>query len=138
MRTKTKIAVGVLAGLVAGVTLLGTAFAAPRMLANAGFSPYSMMRSFETSGTFRYPSLSSMLSFMDGYRKSDGSIDLGRMHADVTSGKVKPPCITGSKGTTSTPTPQGRRSSRTYGPSMMGGWTQNGTSTGYGMMGRNY
>lgn len=138
MNMKMKIAAGVLAGLVVGAMLVGTAFAAPRLMANAAFGPYSMMRSAETSGSFSYPSFSSMLSFMDGYRNADGSIDFSRMHADVTRGKVKPPCIAGLNSATSTSAPQGRRSTRGYGPSMMRGWTTNDAPTGYGMMGRNY
>lgn len=138
MRTKMKIAAGILAGLVVGATLVGTAVAAPRMMANTAFSPYSMMRSYETSGTSTGPGIADMLSFMDGYRNSDGPIDFNRMHNDVTSGKVTPPCFSSSKGAKGTSKPQTGQSSLRPGPSMMGGWTSNGGSTGYGMMGRLY
>jgi hypothetical protein len=138
MNTKIKIAIGMLAGVLAGVMLVGTAVAAPRTPAGAGFAGYGMMRSFDTSGTFDVPTWAEMSTFMSGYRTADGSVDFNRMRADVTSGKATPPCLTGARWTgTRTTSPRGQRS--VVRPSvMMRGWTSNGGSTGYGMMGSNY
>jgi len=91
MNTKTKIAAGMFAGLIAGTMLVGTAVAAPRMMTTPAFSGYGMMRSSNTSGAFSTSVLAEMNSFMDQYRTSNGSIDVNRMHADVVSGKVTAP-----------------------------------------------
>ena len=56
---------------------------------------------------------------MQQYRTPNGGIDVARMHSDVTSGKVTPPCVNGRSNATGT---AGRGS---------------GTSGGYGMMGYN-
>jgi hypothetical protein len=116
MNTKTKIAAGVAAGLIAGTVLMGAAFAAPRALSEPAFSGYRMMGSVGTSSTAIGPTIGQMQTFMNQYRTPSGGIDMNRMRSDVASGKVIPPCVTGL--------PQGA------GPS--------GTSAGYVMMGRRY
>lgn len=138
MNTKLKIAAGVVAGLVAGTTLMGAAFAAPRLTAVPATYGYTMMRSFDTSGAFAAPTYQKMLEFMNQYRTASGGFDVARMHADVTGGKVTPPCVTrgtatGSQGSASTST-----SSQTARPQI--GYRMMGGSAGYGypMMGGLY
>jgi len=138
MNTKIKIATGMLAGLVAGALLVGTAVAAPRMMANRSYGGHGMMQPFSTSGTFDAPAIAEMNSFMDQYRTSNGSIDVNRMHSDVTSGKVTPQHMRGASGTGSAPKSQSGRTSYRRGPAMMQGYAPSGSSTGYGMMGSNY
>jgi hypothetical protein len=132
MNTKIKILAGMLAGIVAGALLVGTAVAAPRMMTRPAFDSYGMMRSFDASG----PTLAEMNSFMDQYRTAAGSIDVARMHADVTSGKITSPHMWGTPG--SAPKSNGGRASYRRGSSMMRGYTPNGSSTGYNMMGSTY
>ncbi|HEX9093450.1 MAG TPA: hypothetical protein VF902_05655 [Coriobacteriia bacterium] len=135
MNTRIKIAAGVLAGLVAGVTLVGTAFAAPRITSGAtrGFS--GMMRAADVPGAFDRPTIAEMNAFMDSYRTPSGGIDVGRMRSDVTSGKVRPPCVKSGAATGRGPaagSPQ-TRPQRGYG--MMGaGATGAVPGAGYGMM----
>jgi hypothetical protein len=86
MNTKMKIATGVAAGLIAGATLMGTAFAATRDAADAPYGRWMLpspadTSSVEASGTYR-----SMLDFMARYRAADGSYDMFRMMGDVASG----------------------------------------------------
>jgi hypothetical protein len=139
MNTKLKIAGGILAGLVAGATLVGTAFAAPRIMASPAFDTYGMMRSYDTSGTFDVPSIAEMNSFMNRYRTSAGAIDINRMHSDVTSGKVTPPCLDGAARTKSAPGSRAGRTSPLLGSGMMNGVSSDGGSgLGYGMMNSTY
>jgi hypothetical protein len=138
MNTKIKIAAGMFAGLIAGTMLVGTAFAAPRMMTTQAFSGYGMMRSFDTSGTFDAPAIAEMNAFMNQYRTANGSIDVNRMHADVVSGKVTPPHMQGASGTGSASKSQGGRTSYRRGPAMMQGYAPSSGSTGYGMMGSTY
>jgi hypothetical protein len=146
MNTKIKIAVGVAAGVLAGTTLMGTAFAAPRILtgtAGSG-SGSGMMRSIDTSSTFVRPSIADMNAFMNQYRDAAGKIDVTRMHADVAAGKVKPPCTTATgQGAGASAQRQRGRTGTGYG--MMGsgasgttGAGASATTPGYGMMGSTY
>ena len=137
MNTKLKIVTGVLAGVVAGALLVGTAVAAPRMMTSPADNGYGMMRSFDRSGPFDGPALAEMNSFMDQYRTASGSIDVARMHADVTSGRVASPHMWGTPRTGSSKSKSGRTSYR-RGTSMMRGYTPNGSSTGYNMMDSSY
>lgn len=123
MNSKAKIVVGVVAGLIAGATVMGAAFAAPRVLSGPAASGYRMMGSVAGSGTVGIPTFAEMRSFMDRYRTSSGAIDVGRMHSDVATGKVTPPCLARSTGAT------GTRSGRPG---------QAGQGPGYSMMGRSY
>lgn len=138
MNTKIKIATGMLAGLVAGAMLVGTAVAAPRLMAGTAYNGYSMMGSFDAPATLGRPSIAEMNRFMNRYRTSDGSIDYNRMHSDVNSGKVTPPCLDGASAAKGTSESQTGQPSQLRGPAMMNGWTSNGSSTGYGMMGSTY
>jgi|GEM_PF-3012731 len=138
MNTKIKITTGMIAGLVAGTMLVGTAVAAPRMMNTAGYGGYGMMRSLGTSGTFDPTTVAEMNSFMDQYRKADGSVDVNRMHSDVTSGKVTPPCAGRTSSAGQTTTSQGGRRSYDRGPAMMQGLWSGANSNGYGMMGSTY
>jgi hypothetical protein len=137
MKTTTKIAAGLIAALVAGVLFLGTAVAAPRMVAAPAFGGYGMMRSLNTSGTFEVPTFAEMRTFMNRYRTAGGSIDVTRMRADVASGRVTPPCLDGAAGAkTGSTTAPNAQSSSPRGRGMMRGLTQgSASSTGYGMMG---
>jgi len=138
MNTKTKIAAGMFAGLIAGTVLIGTAVAAPLPMTTPSFGGYSMMRSFDTSGTFGTSVLAEMNAFMDQYRTANGSIDVNRMHADVTSGRVTPPHMQGASGAGSASKAQGGRTSYRRGPAMMQGYAPSSSSTGYGMMRSTY
>lgn len=138
MNTKIKVAVGTIAGLIAGVMLVGTAVAAPRMMATPAFNGYTMMNTYRTSDTFDRPSIAEMNAFMDRYRTSDGSVDVNRMHSDVTSGKVTPPCAGRTSSAGQTTTSQGGRRSYDRGPAMMQGLWSGANSNGYGMMGSTY
>lgn len=138
MNTKIKVVAGVIAGLIAGVILVGTAVAAPRMMATPAFNGYGMMSAARTTGTFDRPTIAEMNSFMDRYRTANGSIDVNRMHADVTSGKVTPPCLDGAPGAKQNTKTQGGQTSLRTGPAMMRGLSSNSGSTGYGMMGSTY
>ncbi len=137
MNTNIKIATGMFAGLIAGTMLVGTAVAAPRMMNAPDFSGYGMMRSASASGTFDEPTIAEMNRFMDQYRTAGGSVDVNRMHADVTSGRVTPPHMRGGFGNSSTSKAQGGRTSY-RGPAMMQGVSSNGAPTGYNMMGSTY
>ena len=103
MNTRIRIAIGMTAGILAGAMLVGTAVAAPQTPAGTGFTGYGMMRSFNTSGTFDVPTAAEMSAFTNGYRTAGDSIgfsvDFNRMRADVSSGKVTPPCLTGARQT---------------------------------------
>ncbi len=138
MNTMIKIATGMFAGLIAGTMLVGTAVAAPRTVSAAGFSGNGMMRSLGASGTFDSSTVAEMNSFMDQYRQADGSIDVNRMHSDVASGKVTPPCAGGTSSTGQTATSQGGGRSYRGGPAMMQGQRSGRSSTGYQMMGSTY
>lgn len=88
MNTKLKIAGGIAVGLLVGATLMGTAFGATRVVADAPygrgmFSSRAATSSIEASGTYR-----SMLEFMDRYRTPNGSYDMLRMMDDVAAGTV--------------------------------------------------
>jgi hypothetical protein len=137
MNTKIKVAVGTIAGLIAGTMLVGTAVAAPRMMATPAPNGYTMMNTNRTSDTLDRPSIAEMNAFLDRYRTSDGSLDIDRMHADVTSGKVTPPCAGGTTSTGQTTEAQGGRLPYRRGPAMMQGLSGS-SSTGYGMMGSIY
>jgi hypothetical protein len=93
MNTRIKIAAGVFAGLVAGVTLVGTAVAAPRMMTTPSFYGYEMMRAPSTSSISDRPTIAEMNAFMSSYVTADGSIDIGRMRSQVASGQGNPPTI---------------------------------------------
>jgi len=139
MKTKIKIAAGMLAGIVAGTMIVGTAFAAPNVLASPAFNGYGMMRSVNTSGTFDVPTIAEMNTFMNQYRTANGSIDVNRMHADVASGKVTPTCLTGNPSTkgASSQSQAGQTSYR-RGPAMMQGLSTDGSSASYKLMGSTY
>jgi hypothetical protein len=138
MNTKIKIVAGVIVGLIAGVMLVGTAVAAPRMMATPAFNGYRMMNTASTSGTFDRPTIAEMNAFMDRYRTSNGSIDVNRMRADVISGRVTPPCLDGAQSTKQSTKRQGEQTSLRRGPVMMRTLSSNSGSTGYGMMGSTY
>lgn len=138
MNTRIKISAGMFADLIAGTMLVGTPVAAPLMMATPAFNGYSMMRSVNTSGTFDVPTIAEMNSFMNQYRGANGSIDVNRMHADVTSGKVTPPHMRGASGNENASKARGGRTSYRRGPAMMHGLSSNGRSTGYNMMGSTY
>ena len=138
MNTKMKIAAGIVAGLIAGTMLVGTAVAAPRMMTTPGYGGYGMMRSFDTSDTFDASVLAEMNSFMDQYRRVNGSIDVNRMHSDVTSGTVTPPHMRGESGSANASKAQSGRTSYRRGPAMMQGLSSDGDSAGYDMMGSTY
>lgn len=123
MNIRAKIAVGTAAGLVAGASVMGAAFAAPRALLGPATPGYRMMGSATTSGTVGIPTVAEMQTFMQKYRTSSGAVDVNRMHADVASGKVTPPCVDGStRGA-------GRSSADPVGPRQ---------GAGFGMMGGTY
>jgi len=146
MNTKLKIAAGVIAGVIAGTTLLGSAFAAPQ----AGFLPrygsFTMMRSTLTTDTRGLPTVIEMQSFMNRYRDAAGRIDMYRMHTDVISGRITPPRHVRPQSPAGRPTqsPAGRptrspgtdASPRGYG--MMGARSVPAQTPGYGMMGNSY
>jgi hypothetical protein len=138
MSTKIKIAVAMLAGIIAGAMLVGTAVAAPQTFAGAGLPGYGMMRSLDTSRTFNVPTWAEMAAFMNAYRTSNGSIDFNRMRADVTSGTVTPPCLKGAGSAPANSTAPSSQGSRVRRSTMMRGWTTTGSSTGYGMMGSRF
>lgn len=138
MNTKIKIATGMFAGLIAGTMLVGTAVAAPRLMTAPVFNGYGMMRSFETSGAFDAPTVAEMNSFMNRYLTTDGSIDVNRMHADVVTGKVVPPCLDGDSASENSSATQGAPTLTPGDSATMPGLSSNGSSTGYNMMGSTY
>ena len=136
-KMKLKIAAGMLAAIVAGTMLVGTAVAAPRTQQTPGFNRYGMMRSFDTSTTFDGTTFAQMNSFMSRYL-TNGGLDFNRMHADVTSGKVKPPCFGRTAGAKNAPAGRRGYASPQRGYGMMSGLTSNNASIGNGMMGSVY
>lgn len=98
MNTKIKVAFGVITGLIAGVMLVGTAVAVPQMMTAPSFNSYTMMGAASSSGAYDRPIIAEMNAFMDGYRTSNGSIDINRMHDDVVNGNVTAPCFDGTSG----------------------------------------
>ncbi len=109
MNTKAKIAAGVVTGLIAGASVMGAAFAAPKALVNAAPAVYRTAGPAVGTAAGEAPTIAAMRSFMDAYRTPSGSIDMNRMHADVTSGKVTPPCAnrtSSGRGTSSAPSGQ--------------------------------
>lgn len=133
MNTKIKIAAAMAVGLVAGATLIGAAFAAPRMMAGRAAYGYGMMSGYSGSAVAGTPSIADMNAFMDGYRNADGSIDVGRMHADVASGAVRMPHALGAQRDRSDAPQRGR--GMMSAPGADGG---SGYGYGYGMMGSSY
>ena len=123
MNSRIKIAAAVTAGLIAAATVMGAALAAPQTLTNRPLAGYRMMGSTVTSATPGIPTIAEMQSFMNRYRTSSGAIDMNRMHSDVTSGKVTPPCLDGANGASGT----------SAGPS-----SQTAPRGGYGMMSGTY
>ena len=121
MNSRTKIAAAVTAGLIAGATVMGAALAAPRTLANQPSTRYRMVGSTVTSPTPGIPTVADMQSFMNRYRTSSGAIDMNRMHSDVASGKVTPPCLNGADGASGTSTTPGVQTAPRRGYGMMGG-----------------
>jgi hypothetical protein len=138
MNTKIKIAAGLLAGIVAGTMLVGTAVAAPRMMASPANNGYRMMRALATPGTLDMPTIAEMNPFMDQYRASNGSIDVSQMHADVASGTVTPPHTKGASVIKDDSASRGGWAASRRGPAMMQGLPSTGGSIGYGMMGSSY
>jgi len=123
MRSRTKLAAAVTAGLIAGATVMGAALAAPPALTNQPFAGYRMMGSTVTSATPGIPTIAEMRSFINRYRSSSGAIDMNRMHSDVTSGRVTPPCLNRANGDSGTSAAPG---------------AQTAPRAGYGMMGESY
>lgn len=115
MNAKTKLAAGVIAGLIAGAALMGAAIAVPASLNGAASRGFGMMGR-AAAGNVGRPTIAEMQSFMGSYRTPSGGIDMNRMHADVTSGKVTPPCLDESGATD----------------------RSTGRGSGYGMMGNRY
>lgn len=144
MNTRLKIAAGVIAGLIAGVTLMGTAFAAPALL-GTGAGAWTMMTApaGSASSTYtRWPTIAEMTAFMNRYRTPNGTIDVQRMHSDIASGKVTPPCfgtrVPAASGGSATTVPQNPQSFAPRGPAVMQGWRRFAPAAGYGMMRRAY
>jgi hypothetical protein len=138
MNTKIKIAAGMFAGLIAGVMLVGTAVAAPRMMATPTFYGYGMMRTTGSSSVYGRPTVAEMNAFMSSYVTTDGSIDMNRMRADVTSDKITPPCLDSASEASKGTSARSERTSYRRGPAMMQGYTSSGSSSGYNMMGSVY
>jgi len=130
MNTKTKIAAGTIAGLIAGTTLIGAAFAAPRAVTPFA-GGYGMMRSFGGAGT---TTVADMNSFMDQYRAADGTIDFNRMHSDVANGSITMPHIGTTSRSGRAPLNRSASTSATRGSNMMSG----GYGSGSNMMGSTY
>ena len=130
MKIKLKIAAGVVAGVIAGTTLMGSAFATPRIMSNLVSSGYGMMSSSVATGTFSGSIGADMQSFMDLYRDSTGRIDMNRMHSDVVSGKVTPPRHNRAQSPVTRTPGSGYR--------MMRGSSAPVQGSGYGMMGGTY
>jgi len=138
VNTKIKIA-AMVTGLMAGATLVGAAFAAPVTATNPTEYGYGMMRSSGSSTTTGTPSIAAMNSFMDRYRSSNGSIDFNRMHADVASGAVAMPHVSGAAAARHMARNLSGQSSPLRGSGMMSGTsTIGGPGAGYGMMGSSY
>lgn len=135
MNTKLKVAAGVVAGLVAGTTLMGAAFAAPRLASAPAAYGYSVLRSFETSGAFGTPTYQKMFDFMNQYRSMPVGFDVARLHAGVTTGTLAPPRVSRSTGAAraSAPTPAGTTGPQTRYRTMGGS-----AGPGTGMMGGLY
>jgi hypothetical protein len=93
MNTKIKIAAGVFAGLIAGVTLVGTAVAAPRMMTARGANGYGTVQMIGASGTYDGSAIAEMNAFMSRYVTANGSIDMNRVRAEAADGRVNPPTI---------------------------------------------
>lgn len=137
MNTKIMLAGGVLAGLVAGATLMGAAYASPQPA--SAFAGYRMMSSYDASGTSGVPTLAQMNSFMDRYRTAGGTVDVNRMHADVARGTVKPPCVNRRAGSGVASTSRSRQAAPSRGPAMMTGVSTGVVpGSGLGMMGSAY
>ncbi|MFA5843982.1 MAG: hypothetical protein WC971_04035 [Coriobacteriia bacterium] len=96
MNTRTKIAVSLMAGLVASAAFVGTAYATPRAWTGRAYLGRTMMRPSARTVSASRPSIAEMNSFMSRYRTADGRVDVARMHDDVTSGRVAPPCLDGT------------------------------------------
>jgi len=90
MNLKTKIAAGTIAGLLAGATLVGAAFAAPRSATAPVTRGYGMMRALGTAET---TVVADMNAFMNRFRASNGTIDFNRMHSAVVNGTVTMPRV---------------------------------------------
>jgi hypothetical protein len=167
MNTKIKIAAGMFAGLIAGVMLVGTAVAAPRMMATPAVYGYGMMRTLGNSSVPARPTIAEMNAFMSRYVTADGAIDINRMREEAASGQGNPPTIgemnafmsryvtaDGSidvnrmhadvtSGNVAPPcfdSASGANGgpSAQGGPAMMRGYTSNGSSNGNNMMGSVY
>jgi hypothetical protein len=138
MNTSIRIAVGMFAGLIAGTMFVGTAVAAPRMMAPPTYGGYGMMRSLITSDALDIPAVAEMNSFMERYRGVNGMIDVKLMHADLASGKVAPPHTRPSPRTVNAPRPLHGRTSSGRGFAMMRSLTPPRNTTGDGMMGSTY
>ena len=135
MNTKTKLAMGIAASVLAVTAFTGTAIAAPLITEGTVRPAYQTMFSNTTvSGVGAGSLVASMQRFMNQYRTADGRIDVTRMHAAVAAGKVTPPCITGTPGTSASGAGSGARGGVGY--RMMNGA---GSGAGFGgMMGNRF
>jgi hypothetical protein len=138
MNTKLKFAIAMLGGIVAGVMLVGTAVAVPTMMAGPAFGGVNMMRSSDTSRTFDVPTITAMNAFMGQYRAADGSFAYARMRADVTGGRVTPPCLGRTARAKSTAKVRRGLTSKRRGLAMMKRSSAGNSSARYGMMGSTY
>ena len=90
MKTRIKIAAGVIAGVIAATTLVSTAFAATRDTVDAPYGRWMLPSRADTSSVDPSGAYRGMLDFMARYRTTDGSYDMFRMMGDVASGVVAP------------------------------------------------
>ena len=90
MKTRIKIAAGVIAGVIVATTLVGTAFAVTRDAVDAPYGRWMLPSRSDTSSVDPSGAYRGMLDFMARYRAADGSYDMFRMMGDVASGVVVP------------------------------------------------
>ncbi len=127
MDSRVGIAAGIVAGFVAGALLVGTAFGLARAVTTGAPGGFAMMPSYVASSVSDRRTAADMYSFMDGYRTERGGIDIDRMHEDIASGRVTPPCLDGG------PNDGVRGVTPRDGWGMMRG--RPGDTSGWGMMG---
>lgn len=97
MHARVKLALAVAGGALIGASVLGTAFAATSGTTQPFYG--GMMGGITRTASGATSTVyAQMQQFMQQYRTPSGGIDVARMHADVTSGRVTPPCLTRGAG----------------------------------------
>lgn len=140
MNAQTRLVLGIVGGFVIGALFVGSAVAIPRLVGamhSGARSAYSMMTGEARSNGYDRAFIDEVNRFMDSYRSSDGSVDIGRMQYDLARSESASGASCGSAGRSGRSSDDGQGYGSEYGTG-----SGNGPGSGYGygtgMMGWGY